>query len=308
MPRTPRFVPAGQLVNVCCRTVEGSYRLRPNSKTNSIISGALARATKEHGVRVHAVTVLSGHYHLLCSPPNAKALADCMQMAQRKISFELNRQHGRRGPLWEERYHLVPVTEEEAAQVEQLEYVLAQGCKEGLVRSPLDWPGVQSARTLLLGEKLEGEWFDRAGFHRARARKGGASVTAEDHTETFELKLEPLPTWAHLDATVYRARVAALVEKIEQETATMHRRNGTRPLGVRKVKARGPFARPKNLALSPKPLVHAASRRQREEFLAKYRAFQAAYREAATRLREGRLGAEFPAGSFPPALPFVEPC
>ena len=306
MARPIRLVPAGQLVEIVCRTIEGRFRLRPDSKTRSIICGALAKATQEQGVKVHAVTALSGHYHLLCTPRDAKALADCMQKVQRKISYELNRLHGRRGPLWEQRYQLVPVTDEEVAQVKRLEYVLAQGCKEGLVASPLDWPGVQSARAVLEGEKLEGEWFDRTAYHRARSRKGGDSVREEDHVEIYELKLEPLPAWAHLSPAEYRERVAGLVKKIEEETAERHRRNGTRPLGARKVKARSPFTRPKNLALSPRPLVHAASKRCREEFRAEYRAFNAAYREAATRLLEGDLTVEFPIGSFPPALPFVE--
>jgi hypothetical protein len=36
-----------------------------------------------------------------------------------------------------------------------------------------------------------------------------------------------------------------------------------------------------------------------------YAWFVAAYREAAEKLRKGNLGARFPVGSFPPALPFV---
>src|SRR3979411_3239057 len=39
-----------------------------------------------------------------------------------------------------------------------------------------------------------------------------------------------------------------------------------------------------------------------------YRAFVAAYREAAEKLRAGDRAAIFPAGSFPPALPFVGGC
>jgi len=35
-------------------------------------------------------------------------------------------------------------------------------------------------------------------------------------------------------------------------------------------------------------------------------AFVAAFREAAEKLRAGERGALFPAGSFPPAMPFVD--
>ena len=53
------------------------------------------------------------------------------------------------------------------------------------------------------------------------------------------------------------------------------------------------------------PLVHAASRKVRRALYEGYRAFVAAYREAADRLRAGDRAVVFPAGSFPPALPFV---
>lgn len=51
--------------------------------------------------------------------------------------------------------------------------------------------------------------------------------------------------------------------------------------------------------------VHAASKRVRDDLRAAYFAFFAAFREAAEQLRAGVLPAVFPAGSFPPALPFV---
>ena len=53
------------------------------------------------------------------------------------------------------------------------------------------------------------------------------------------------------------------------------------------------------------PLIHAATRRVRKAFRDAYRAFVAAYREAAERLKAGKLPVAFPVGSFPPALPFV---
>lgn len=53
------------------------------------------------------------------------------------------------------------------------------------------------------------------------------------------------------------------------------------------------------------PLFHAASRKVRRDLYDGYRAFVAAFREAAARLRDGNLAGVFPAGSFPPALPFV---
>jgi hypothetical protein len=50
---------------------------------------------------------------------------------------------------------------------------------------------------------------------------------------------------------------------------------------------------------------HAASRKIRRELYESYRHFVAAFREAAARLQAGELAVVFPAGSFPPAAPWV---
>jgi hypothetical protein len=53
------------------------------------------------------------------------------------------------------------------------------------------------------------------------------------------------------------------------------------------------------------PLVHAATKAARKAFYDAYAWFVAAFRQAAEKLRQGDRNAAFPAGSFPPALPFV---
>jgi len=303
MARRLRYVPTGQLMAISGRTIRGQYRLRPDAKTNDLVLGALGRALEEHGVALHAVSVQSGHYHLLASPRDAREMARFMHTFNRKVAYELNQRHQRRGAMWDGRYHAVLVSDEEEAQVGQLEYLLGQGCKDGLVASPRDWPGVQSSHHLLDGTELEGSWFHRDAYRRARLR--GEEVSEDDCTTRYQVMLEPLPAWAHLDEATYRLRVGELIEKIEQETAAMHKRRGTRPLGVRKVLAASPFAYPRTLERTPQPLAHTASKEKSEEIRQGYRAYYEAYRQAAERLKAGELGVEFPPGSFPPALPFV---
>jgi hypothetical protein len=43
-----------------------------------------------------------------------------------------------------------------------LRYLLSHSVKEGLCESPFDWPGVECAKALVHGEKLEGVWFNRS--------------------------------------------------------------------------------------------------------------------------------------------------
>jgi hypothetical protein len=69
--------------------------------------------------------------------------------------------------------------------------------------------------------------------------------------------------------------------------------------------AQEPQAAPETLKKSPAPLFHAASRKIRRELYDAYRHFLVAFRDAAARLRAGDPEVVFPAGSFPPAAPWV---
>ena len=117
--------------------------------------------------------------------------------------------------------------------------------------------------------------------------------------------LSKIPCWAHLSDAQYRQRIASLQEEIEAEAAAAREAAGTQVLGVEKILAQDPLYRPKKLARSPAPLVHAATKAARKAFYEAYSWFVGAFRDAAEKLRRGDRSAPFPAGSFPPALPFV---
>ena len=75
-------------------------------------------------------------------------------------------------------------------------------------------------------------------------------------------------------------------------------------MGVKEILSRDPQHRPAKLSRSPAPLVHAATQAARKEFYGMYSWFVATFQDAAKLLRLGDRTACFPAGSFPPALPF----
>jgi hypothetical protein len=153
-----------------------------------------------------------------------------------------------------------------------------------------EWPGVHSAAALIDGTPLEGHWFDRTRLQFA---------TEES------VSLSPIPCWAHLPSEVYRERIASLVKDIETEAALVRSLNGLPVLGVESILAMDPQHRPAHLDCSPAPLVHAATKAARKAFYDAYAWFVSAFRQAAKKLRQGDRSAPFPAGSFPPALPFV---
>ena len=71
-------------------------------------------------------------------------------------------------------------------------------------------------------------------------------------------------------------------------------------------RAQSPLSQPAKTKRSPAPLIHAASRRVRQELYRMYGLFVAAFREAAEQLKAGDRSVWFPEGSFPPGLPFVK--
>ena len=304
MARKLRYVPEPKtLVSLTCRTVQGRFLFKPGPAFNDHFLGILGRTQRRYNMTLIAVSVLSNHLHILAVPDNARQLSDFMRDFQSKLAREVNRLTGWSGPVFEHRYEMTVITDEDRAQVERLSYVLAQSVKENLVERVREWPGVHSAAALIDGTPLKGHWFDRTREYAARNQ--GEEITELRFATEEAVILSPLPCWAHLSAETYQASVAGLVESLEADAALARSLKGVSVLGVEAILAKDPQYRPAVLASSPAPLVHAATKAARKAFYAAYAWFVSAFRQAAERLRQGDRDAPFPNGSFPPALPFV---
>jgi hypothetical protein len=119
------------------------------------------------------------------------------------------------------------------------------------------------------------------------------------------LTLSPLPCWKHLPVETQRRLVAELIADIDREAGGRREQTGSQVLGVPAILGQHPFDKPAKPKRSPAPRFHAASKRARRELYAAYALFLQAYRDASEKLRAGNRDVKFPAGSFPPALPFV---
>ncbi|MEM8994836.1 MAG: hypothetical protein AAGF23_08595, partial [Acidobacteriota bacterium] len=256
------------------------------------------------GATVHAVAVLSNHFHLLASFESVEQMASFACQLKTNLSKEVSRLQGWEGSIFAGRYRSVPLSDEPEIQRERLKYVLSQGVKEGLVLSPKDWPGVHSANALVEDETLRGIWVDRTRLYAARQRDRNAREA--DYTEATELELAPLPGLEELPKEERKAELKALIEAIESEIIERHRREGTVPIGVAAVLQTDPHKRPKRFSRSPQPHFHA-SKRVLKAMMEAFRAFAFSYRVAADLLAKGEHGVRFPENCFPPRLPFVQP-
>jgi REP element-mobilizing transposase RayT len=306
MSRPIRFVPeGGSLVEITCRTDQGRYLLRPDPVIDDILLGVLGRAQRLYPVEICGFSFLSSHYHLLLWVPDARSMARFMWYFQTNAAREVGRLTDWPDGIWSDRYTSVPVSDEPAAQVDRLRYVLAQGVKEGLVARVEEWPGISMLKAVLEGEPIRGTWFNRTQEYRARLRRKKKDSEPERFPSEETVALSQLPCWRHLSPEVYRDLVAGLVREIESDAAAERKLTGREPLGPAAILRQHPQTRPEKLKKSPAPLFHAASKEARQGLRAAYGLFLAAFREAAERLKAGDRLARFPNGCFPPALPFV---
>ena len=298
MPRLPRGCFAGRLVETTSRTVQGRFLLRPSREVNAALKGVIARAQQRTDMKIVDVAALSNHIHFLLLPDSTLQMASFMEYFMTNSSKKIGLIQGWKGSVWAKRYKPLIVTNEEPAQIARLKYLLSHGAKEGLVRSPEDWPGLQVVSELCSGSTTVrgGEWHDRSSEYRARLA-GHQPKKGEFIERGLEFELTPLPCWSDLNARSRAAAIRTLVDDALSEARIS--RNGAPVLGPKKVLQQDPKAEPNQTKSTNAPLCHAASRKARLELLSELRDFWDAFLYASQRSREG-FEAHFPSGCFPP--------
>ncbi|MEI8197724.1 MAG: transposase, partial [Phycisphaerae bacterium] len=68
----------------------------------------LPEVVERYGLKIHAYVLMHNHYHLLVQTPYAN-LSRAMQWLNVSYGVWFNRRHGRVGPLFQGRYHAVPI-------------------------------------------------------------------------------------------------------------------------------------------------------------------------------------------------------
>ncbi len=279
--------------------------MRPCRELNRIILGTIGRALMLYpGILLHALVAVSNHIELILTTCDGETLARFMCFVNSNIAREAGRLCGWREKFWGRRYRDIQILDDEAL-VTRLRYLLAHGCKEGMVQRPEDWPGVTCLSALLRGEALRGVWYSRTEENRARRR--GETPLPDLFARTYDVTLAPLPCWAHLYLCPeeQRAKVAELVESIEAEVREKNLAEGRIPPGSEWVCRQDPHSKPRHVKRSPAPDCHASTQEARVIHREAYQSFLAVYRKASEALRAGRAKPAFPANCFPPASAFI---
>jgi hypothetical protein len=306
MGRPLRFIPAGSLVEITTRTMQGRLLLKPSPELNDILLGVMGKAQDLYRMVMHGFAVASNHCHLLLSPASAHQLATFMQFLNANIAKEVARLHGWPDRVWSRRYRAIVVVDEQAAHA-RMRYQLSHGAKEGLVAGAAAWPGANCVAALTRGELLRGTWFDRTAEYVARA--SGKQVTPGQFATTFDVRLAPLPCLRHLGSDQQQAHYRRVVHEIDIAAAATNKAKGRQPLGVDRILAQDPHHRPAAIDRSPAPLVHAHDKEKGDEFRAAYRAFVCDFRAGVASLlgQAKDIAKLFPDWAFPPAPLFKPP-
>ena len=96
-----------------------------------------------------------------------------------------------------------------------------------------------------------------------------------------------------------------IVLEIERDARQALKASGRAPLGIRRILKQDPHGRPERTHRSPAPRFHADAWRVRKGLELAYHEFRLRFRQAAEDVKRGQRDVEFPAGCFPPALPFA---
>ena len=198
MGRPPRFIPEnkdGVLVEVTGRVIGARALLVPSPdprRFNEIVVGVMGRALEVSSLEICSTVWTANHYHCLLVVHDQQQLSRFMHHLACNIAKEIGgRLRQWRGAFWERRYDGIVVSDEPEAQWRRLKYHLSHGVKEGLVESPLRWPGVHAAKALVHGEPIEGTWFNRSKEWAAKNR--GVAFGRYDFATRYRVPFAPLP-------------------------------------------------------------------------------------------------------------------
>jgi putative transposase len=302
MSRPLRHIPANSVVEITTRAIHGRFLLRPSPKLTAVLLGIVGRALARYGILLHAFFFASNHYHLIITVPDVRSLALFMSYLNSNTAREVGRMYGWKEKVWGRRYRHIEILDEDA-QIERLDYVLEQGCKEGLIADPREWPGATCVHALLEDTPLQGLWYDRTAEWYARRR--GEDFAEDKYAEKVEFELTPLPCWSDVDPEERCRRVLVLVEDIVQRTRESNLVKGRQPLGAARLQAQHPHDHPDTIKKSPAPRCHTTERERWIRFVQEARAFRDEYSAAAERWLDGVRDVVFPPDCFPPPLTFM---
>lgn len=279
----PRQVIPGTTYLVTRRCSQRQFLLRPSELTNQIFLYVLALASARFGVLVHAFCVLSNHFHLVVTDPDAR-LPAFGQYLDSLVARAMNIELGRCESFWSPQSYSAVALLDPLAVVDKAAYTLANPVAAGLVRRGRDWPGLWSSPEQI-GSKLRVSRPPR--FFRAKGMPDEA---------VLELTAPP----SFLDSAEFVRQLSHCLDVHEGRAILAATAAGREFLGAEQVLRQSPTQRPvdREAPRSLNPRLASMDKWKRLEALNRLKEFSAAYRSAWSRFRTGVRDVVFPSGTY----------
>jgi putative transposase len=280
----PREVLAGRSYLLTRRCTQRQFLLKPSRCTNQLVRYCLALAASKTGILLHAVCVMSNHWHGVVTDPFAR-LPEFLEHFHRLLAKAQNASLGRWENLWSSDKTSVVLLVSDDDVLEKMAYTIANPTAAGLVRSPREWPGVITAR---IGERcavdMPDVFFDPEG-----------SLPA-----SVSLAFTRPPIYPQLDIATLARHLATAVERHVRNAREALAREGRKFLGAKAVRQQPFHATPHTSEprRNTNPRIAARHRPEREQAIRNLMAFQRAYRAAWHAWRHGKREQVFPAGTY----------
>lgn len=267
------------------RTLRRHHLLRPDPVTNNLFVYAIAVFAQRYQIQVHALNVMSTHYHLVATDV-AGRLPLFLAQLHRIVALALKVKLAWEGPVWDHESTSVVRLETREAIVDKIAYCVANPVAAGLVHSSEDWPGVSVCGTHTLTAQRPEEFFD-------------AENPAWPSHVTLTLTVPPAVPAA--EAGAFSARVSQAVEAHEQAARANIEASGRTFSTAKRVANTSPYERATSFeplrSLNPTFAVGAV-RGAHALAVTALRQFRRTYREALDAWRSGLRSVVFPPGTW----------
>lgn len=143
----PRLTVPGGTYLITRTTVMSLFLLTPSKIVNQIMEYCIACAARGRGIRIHAVSVESNHFHLVVTDTQGR-ISDFMQELNRSAARCLLEHYRERYPtrrlesVWSHAQSFsAALLITSNAIIDKIVYTLTNPVKDGLVRDYRKWPG-----------------------------------------------------------------------------------------------------------------------------------------------------------------------
>jgi REP element-mobilizing transposase RayT len=269
------------------RCVQRQFWLRPDEDISAIILYCLCLAAERHGLKIHAITVMSNHWHIVLSDPNG-TISEFMRDMNGWSARAINTARGRREALWSSDGPSAVAQIRPDDAFDALVYCAVNPVAAGLVAKSRAWKGLMLTPADALAKPLVAKRPE--GFFRA----GGPCP------EEVRLQVTLPPGFEHLPPEAFVARFESAVKAREDAIRAEMKASSRKFMGMARVMAKRCDASPNTLEErgQRKPHVACKDKEQRIAALERLTTWRRRYRDAWTRWRAGEEGVIFPYGTY----------